>query len=157
MKPPALGEENPGGEICAAGHPHLLPRQRALARALLPLAWMAVLWWLSSIPGGPEKVVDGLSIAAWFQKLMHVVAYAILAAAWTWALSGQLRFRATVAAALVLTVGYAVVDEIHQAYVPGRTSAVTDVLIDLAGALIGIGVVTAARRRKTGRTGLRQD
>lgn len=147
MKPTVLGKESASGAIAAASHGVLGTRQRALARATLPLAWMALLWWLSSIPGGPEKVVDGLSIAAWFQKLMHVVAYAILAATWIWALNG-LSFRSIAAAALVLTAAYAVVDEIHQAYVPGRTSSATDVLIDLAGALIGISVAAAGQWRR---------
>lgn len=33
---------------------------------------------------------------------------------------------------------YAVTDEFHQAFVPGRTSMVSDVLIDFSGSLIGI-------------------
>ncbi|SMC23251.1 VanZ like family protein [Clostridium acidisoli DSM 12555] len=33
---------------------------------------------------------------------------------------------------------YAVLDEFHQIYVPGRTSSVRDVLIDFVGSLIGI-------------------
>ena len=41
--------------------------------------------------------------------------------------------RALLAAAL-----YAASDEIHQAFVPGRGPAVTDVLLDSAGALCGI-------------------
>jgi len=34
---------------------------------------------------------------------------------------------------------YAVLDEFHQLYVPGRTSSVKDVLIDFIGAIIGMG------------------
>ena len=41
--------------------------------------------------------------------------------------------RALLAAAL-----YAASDEIHQSFVPGRGPAVTDVLLDSAGALCGI-------------------
>ncbi|MFT8348172.1 VanZ family protein [Clostridium saccharoperbutylacetonicum] len=33
---------------------------------------------------------------------------------------------------------YAVTDEFHQSFVPGRTSLVSDVLVDLAGAIIGM-------------------
>lgn len=33
---------------------------------------------------------------------------------------------------------YAVVDEFHQSFVPGRTSLVSDVLVDFLGALIGV-------------------
>lgn len=38
---------------------------------------------------------------------------------------------------VVLAMAYAVTDEIHQYFVPGRTAAVGDVLIDGAGALLG--------------------
>jgi VanZ family protein len=33
----------------------------------------------------------------------------------------------------LIVVGYASLDEFHQAFVPGRTPAVTDVLIDTTG------------------------
>ena len=35
---------------------------------------------------------------------------------------------------------YAVTDEFHQSFVPGRTSMVSDVLVDLLGAIIGIAI-----------------
>lgn len=41
--------------------------------------------------------------------------------------------------ALLICALYAVSDEVHQLYVPGRGSQVTDVLIDSAGALVGSG------------------
>ena len=45
---------------------------------------------------------------------------------------------------------YAVTDELHQLFVPGRAGMWQDWLIDTAGALLGIGVVFwfAARRKK---------
>lgn len=39
---------------------------------------------------------------------------------------------------LFICLLYAVLDEFHQLYVPGRTSSVRDVLIDFAGAVIGM-------------------
>ncbi len=36
--------------------------------------------------------------------------------------------------------GYAVTDEIHQLFVPGRAFQVTDLAIDAGGALLGIGI-----------------
>lgn len=47
--------------------------------------------------------------------------------------------------AIVLAALYAVTDELHQLFVPGRTAAVGDVLIDTAGAALGQ-VAAAARR-----------
>lgn len=42
--------------------------------------------------------------------------------------------------ALLLCVLYAISDEVHQLFVPGRGGRVTDVLIDSAGAMVGIGL-----------------
>ena len=41
---------------------------------------------------------------------------------------------------------YAVSDEYHQSFVPGRNMAVTDVLIDILGALLGIFIVLMVLR-----------
>lgn len=41
---------------------------------------------------------------------------------------------------LFICLFYAVTDEFHQLFVPGRTSLVSDVLIDFMGALIGLGL-----------------
>lgn len=41
---------------------------------------------------------------------------------------------------LFICLFYAVTDEFHQLFVPGRTSLVSDVLIDFTGALIGLGL-----------------
>jgi VanZ family protein len=41
---------------------------------------------------------------------------------WSWALT-----------AILLVAAYASLDEFHQLFVPGRTAAVTDVLLDTAG------------------------
>lgn len=41
---------------------------------------------------------------------------------------------------MVLCVSYAVTDEIHQTFVPGRTGQISDVVIDTAGAVLGMGM-----------------
>lgn len=43
--------------------------------------------------------------------------------------------------AIVLVLGYASLDEFHQRFVPGRTPAVTDVLIDTAGGALAQALV----------------
>ena len=40
-----------------------------------------------------------------------------------------------------LTVIYAVSDEIHQAFVPGRSAQLSDVCIDACGAAIGLSLI----------------
>ncbi|WP_243096886.1 VanZ family protein [Thermohalobacter berrensis] len=40
----------------------------------------------------------------------------------------------------VFCILYAISDEVHQLFVPGRDAQITDVMIDSAGAFIGIGM-----------------
>ena len=45
---------------------------------------------------------------------------------------------------------YAVTDEIHQYFVPGRSGEITDVLIDSIGCLIGVMIMSIVLRRRDG-------
>jgi VanZ family protein len=50
--------------------------------------------------------------------------------------------------AWILTALYAMSDEYHQSFMPGRTATYKDVLIDACGALIVLSVVYLLRKRK---------
>lgn len=50
----------------------------------------------------------------------------------------KLKGKSAVIYIMFVCLFYAVTDEFHQAFVPGRTSLVSDVLIDFIGSLIGI-------------------
>jgi VanZ family protein len=112
----------------------------ALARLNLWLPvvlWAALIFTLSAIPG------LGTGLGTWdlvLRKLAHAAEYAVL---------GALLVRALQREPLAILVGsaYAVTDEVHQAFVPGRQGAVVDVLIDAVGVLIGVYVVGRAARR----------
>ncbi len=77
-------------------------------------------------------------------KSAHVAAYALLAILFQHALGHGRRRMAT---ALLLTVLYAVSDEFHQSFVPGRGPRATDVLIDLFGGALGLAGLDAFRQR----------
>ncbi len=108
--------------------------QAAVWRWTPVIAWAALIFGLSSVP----DLSSGLG--GWdfvLRKLAHAAEYAILGALlvralrrWSWALA--------------LGVAYAVSDEIHQSFVPGRQGSPLDVLIDSVGVIAG--VVLAARR-----------
>lgn len=91
---------------------------------------MALIFWASSLssPPSPVEVSD---------KVQHFAAYAGLGLVAIRATAGG-RVRGLtltgVAAAWALAAVYAVTDEWHQAYVPGRTSDVADVAADWLGA-----------------------
>jgi VanZ family protein len=109
---------------------------------------MAVIFTASSIPGHdlPEFGAFNFSV----KKGGHVCGYLALGVAFLRALVPQGRPSWAVAVATVLLCGlYAVTDEVHQSFVPGRTPSATDVLIDMTGASLGV----AWRRWHTGRGG----
>lgn len=48
---------------------------------------------------------------------------------------------------LLISILYAISDEIHQIYIPGRSGQASDVLLDSAGALVGILFLNAIIRK----------
>jgi hypothetical protein len=80
------------------------------------------------------------------KKTAHVIAYGVLALAYLYALS-----RSGVASpragylAIALAACYAATDELHQAFVPGRTASALDVGVDVAGAALFVFVVRRYR------------
>ena len=110
---------------------------RALSAWLPVVAWAGLIFALSSIPD------LGTGLGGWdllLRKLAHAAEYAVLGALLLRALGRELP-------AVVAGIAYAVSDEVHQAFVPGRDGAALDVLVDAAGVLIGVYVVGRAARR----------
>ena len=84
------------------------------------------------------------------RKAAHFTEYAILALLALRALrlsKPERGFLKATAIALLVAAGYAATDEFHQSFVPGRTAAAGDVLIDTAGAVAALAVAALWRRR----------
>lgn len=137
-----------------------------LAHRMRVLRWVAVAaWalfiWSRSLFAGPESTAQSDAVVALVRpalaalgvadadlmsflvrKTGHFLEYAALGALLAWA-SPSARVRAMVAALAIATT-----DEAIQLFVPGRTGAVRDVLIDLVGAILGLAVVALARRMR---------
>ena len=109
-----------------------------------PLLFMAVLYWLSSLPVTPLNDDAALHdllyrMPSSVQNALHVPAYAVLA--WTiwWALGAWLRApNARLISACTIASAFGVFDEWHQSFVPGRHASLIDVTLDVAGAVLGI-------------------
>lgn len=104
------------------------------ARWPLLLAWLALIFALSSIPSTPQPPSE-----VPYDKLAHLVLYGVLGFLLAWMLgrrAGGGRER-VIAIAVALSVAYGVSDEIHQAFVPGRDPSIGDLVADFAGALAG--------------------
>ena len=113
-----------------------VPLSRAVTLWLPVVAWAALIFTLSSLPNlsTAEGVLgDVLSSGA------HAVEYAIF---------GVLLLRALDArvVAFAAGIGYAITDEIHQSFVPGRQASVIDLAVDAIGLLVGIVLLERARR-----------
>jgi VanZ like family len=97
------------------------------SRWLPAIAWASLIFVLSGIP----TLSTGLGF--WdvvLRKLAHATEYAILAALLVRAMREL--------PAWALSVVYALSDELHQHFVPGRAGRPLDVAIDATGALVGV-------------------
>ena len=81
------------------------------------------------------------------RKAAHMTEYGILSILfYIWLGKWQFGVRKRGLLAIVLSVLYACSDEFHQLFVPGRAGMVRDVLIDSAGAILGILVFLGVKK-----------
>lgn len=126
-------------------------RSRIALRAVAPLALMALIFYLSAQPG-PDRDMALVEVVA--RKVGHFGGYALLTLLWSWTL--RLLTPRHIAWAAVIALLYAVSDEYHQTFAPGRTGTPVDVAIDGFGVAVAAGLLRYDRRsgrrvEKTGR------
>lgn len=103
-----------------------------LGRWLPLLICMAVIFWFSDQP--KDAIMDFGTWDLLIKKGAHMLGYAGLAVA-AYIATGRYWL------AWLIAVLYAMSDEFHQTFVPGRTGTPTDVLIDALGAAVGLAVL----------------
>jgi VanZ family protein len=100
------------------------------------VAWMVLIFLLSAqsqYPTPKSRILDLL-----IEKTAHTVEYAILAALLVRALRpSRSSSRSMYAIAILAASVYALSDEFHQRFVPGRSADWADILFDWIGAMIG--------------------
>jgi len=118
---------------------------------LLVFILMCVIFFLSDQPAGESSELSDSVIAKIFQlikvvipvKVIRKTAHACEFCLLSFLFANFFRLlnnRKWYVFSLVCTFLYACTDEFHQIFVPGRAGRVSDVLIDTAGAIIGITV-----------------
>ena len=138
------------------------------------VVWMGVIFFFSAQPGDTSGALSG-GVTAWVfgvvdwmtpfmtldfesfhsfvRKAAHFFVYAVLGLLMLRALvlSGddEVFAKRQVVWAWVLSTVYAVFDEVHQLFVPGRSGEVSDVVLDSAGAVAGIAVYVVWRWRRS--------
>ena len=106
-----------------------MPASVALRLWAPVVLWAAIIFAFSSVPD------LGTGLGTWdlvLRKIAHACEFAVLGALLLRALRDE-------RAALAAGVAYAVSDELHQHFVPGRVGSPLDVLIDSVG--VGVGVL----------------
>ena len=96
----------------------------------LPLIWMGLIYFFSDqaqLPSAPGKW-DWI-----IKKGLHATAYAILTGLWFRMLN--LRLGRPLQIAMLISFLWAISDEWHQTFVPGRSGQAGDVIIDALGIL----------------------
>ena len=107
---------------------------------------MAVIFSLSSIHGSdlPEVGVPNIDKAA------HIAEYLILGFLLIRAVSGSsqnISLAKIIVSVIIIASSYAIFDEWHQQFIPGRTCDIFDFMADFIGANIGILLYKARGRR----------
>ena len=118
-------------------------RCRPILYLWLPLlAWMGLIFWLSAQPDLPHPDIGWAFLA--LSSGAHVFVYGVLAGLWMRVLGGR---RRAWLIALLLTMLYALSDEFHQWFVPGRSADPWDLLADGVGAVLVLVLWRRLRRR----------
>lgn len=113
--------------------------QRKIIAWLYVVLWCGVIFFFSSIPDLKIKEIGFWDFV--LRKIAHITEYAILSI-----LLVNAFFVSTVNfkkfkmyfLSFILSMIYAISDELHQYFVPGRFFSITDIFIDSVGAIIGV-------------------
>lgn len=97
-----------------------------------------------SVVPGPAR--PGNSVLVWLvsatpmplQKLLHILAYAVLAFLCMWTLDEIKLPPIRITTALAITIATGALLEWYQLSVPGRFGTVTDVILNAVGAIFGV-------------------
>lgn len=123
-----------------------LPVPRAARRWGPVLLWMAGIFVFSSLPR-PLGPLSHTPVGDWIGRFAHGLEYAGLAALLYRAFDGGQSCLQTGWRSLLVTVAYAISDEIHQTFVPQREFSLLDLALDTVGALSALGILGWRRAR----------
>lgn len=100
---------------------------------LPPIAWMSLIFFLSSVPGLPDFGGFDFSVKKGAHFLVYAFLYFLLFRAFHSAQPDRPVPIPTYVYPAIVAVLFAVSDEVHQTFVPMREGKIRDVLIDSAG------------------------
>jgi VanZ family protein len=101
---------------------------------ILPLLYMGLIWFLSSMPSDAVVALPDSKVDSFLKESMHLIEFAILYILLVLAFLTGGRFTKKLNIILaVIAALYGVTDEIHQSFIPARSSSLIDVAKDWIG------------------------
>jgi VanZ family protein len=123
---------------------------RTFLYALCAVVWMSLIFYLSSLPG--SKLGPNTEIINLIKKMGHFAIFGILAGLYLFMFRGEKSLSDTrglfFLLSFILVVLYAITDEYHQSFTPGRHSSGKDVVIDACGALTVLVILNVLKTRE---------
>lgn len=104
---------------------------RLIAARLSAIAYMLLIFIASS-----QSNLETAGIQRYPDYLLHFLEYLVLGLLLSWSFTGG--FVNKIRAGFLVSAGYALFDELHQYFVPGRVCSLQDYFFDLAGATCGL-------------------
>lgn len=119
-------------------------RFRIIIFYILPiLLWAGLIFYLSSISNLRVEALGFWDLV--LRKFAHAIEFAILCFLLTRALKLRLSWKKSIIISVIISILYAISDEIHQYFVPGRIGSPWDVVIDAWGVVL-VGMVRLSNR-----------
>ena len=148
--------------------------KRSTIAGLLAIVWMCIIFAFSSQPADESSEVSvgfsyrmvssagtffhlpwdeeefrkiSMAIEGYIRKAAHMSEYAVLTVLlYLWLENRQLKVFKRSVISVFLAMLYAASDEFHQLFVRGRSGCVRDVMIDSAGAVLGILIFVGVKK-----------
>lgn len=146
----------------------MTPQTKRFLSYALVAVWMVVIFVFSSQDSEASDQQSGLFVGLLggivgeggqeglltfaTRKAAHIFLYLVLGALLYHVVRQySLPLRRAVLLSIAIACLYAVSDEIHQLYIPGRSGEVRDVLIDTAASGVGVGAYALVDKRRVGK------
>lgn len=104
---------------------------------LIPILYMAFIFILSSIPATEDNKMAGVYIQPTLQNILHIPLFGLLAFLWMRFFSNKgFPLHKTLMFSLTIVILYAIFDELHQYFVPGRYASLGDLIFNIVGCVV---------------------
>ena len=107
---------------------------------------MGLIFFLSSLPSQEIKIDEEIP-----DYILHIIEYLLLCIflllGYTKGVEGNFTKRAYFIA-VIISIMYALSDEFHQSFVPTRDANIKDIIADIIGSFLAIGIIYLFMQRK---------